>query len=96
MGIISNLFSKDKELTEARAMITDLSKMVTDLSKEHVELSACVESLKDEVERLKKTNGRLVDCILRASDYDAMKAKVRLARFGLTSNPHHMLPPGRR
>ena len=76
MGILSNLFSKDKEILELREMIATLNK-------QQVKLYAEVDSMKEEINQLKEINAKLISIIVTISDFGNMRTKVRLSKFSL-------------
>ena len=67
---------------------------VTILINTFTTLSTKIDNLEKEVKQLKNTNEQLVSIIIRASDYDAMKTNVRLAKNNLC--PNKDTPPRRR
>ena len=66
---------------------------VTILINTFTTLSTKIDNLEKEVKQLKNTNEQLVSIIIRASDYDAMKTNVRLAKNNLC--PNKDTPPRR-
>ena len=76
MGILSNLFSKDKEILELREMITTLNK-------QQAKLYAEVDSMKEEINELKEINAKLISIIVTSSEFGNMRTKVRLSKFSL-------------
>ena len=66
---------------------------VTILINSFTTLSTKIDNLEKEVKQLKNTNEQLVSIIIRASDYDAMKTNVRLAKNNLC--PNKDTPPRR-
>ena len=76
MGILSNLFSKDKEMLELREMIDTLNKQQAKL---YVE----VDLMKEEINQLKEINAKLISIIVTSSDFGNMRTKVRLSKFSL-------------
>ena len=67
---------------------------VTNLINTFTTLSTKIDNLEKEVKQLKNTNEKLVSIIIGASDYDAMKTNVRLAKNNLCLNKD--TPPRRR
>ena len=66
--------------------IRDISKALLGLATNQAETNKTIEQLQNEVKQLKSTNEQLVGIIIRASDYDAMKTNVRLAKNRLCIN----------
>lgn len=66
---------------------------VTNLINTFTTLSTKIDNLQNEVKQLKTSNEQLVGIILGASDYDAMKTNVRLAKNNLC--PNKDTPPRR-
>jgi hypothetical protein len=66
--------------------LRDLSKALLGLATNQAETNKTIEQLQNEVKQLRSTNEQLVGIILGASDYDAMKTNVRLAKNNLCSN----------
>lgn len=90
MGILSNLFSKDKEILELREMIATLNK-------QQAKLYAEVDSMKEEINQLKEINAKLISIIVTSSEFGNMRTKVRLSKFSLPLItrlfPDIVLPP---
>ena len=66
---------------------------VTNLINTFTTLSTKIDNLEKEVKQLKNTNEQLVSIIIGASDYDARKTNVRLAKNNLC--PNKDTPPRR-
>ena len=74
--------------------LRDISKALLGLATNQAETNKTIEQLQNEVKQLKSTNEKLVGIIIGASDYDAMKTNVRLAKNSLCINKD--VPPRKR
>lgn len=74
--------------------LRDISKALLGLATNQTETNKTIEQLQNEVKQLKSTNEQLVGIIIGASDYDAMKTNVRLAKNNLC--PNKGTPPRKR
>lgn len=73
--------------------LRDISKALLRLATNQAETNKTIEQLQNEVKQLKESNEQLVGIIIGASDYDAMKTNVRLAKNNLC--PNKDVPPRR-